>query len=338
MSASASQSASTLDPNDSRLTERLIPAEPELDNPIAAAVFAAGYPSRASRIEHCGEHKTQKCEDGHITRIHRFCGTRSCDGEGCAPKYAEELVKRYQIDGEHAIKNSRAGWYAPRFTFVDFRFACEASYQAISTQVTEVINRITSFEGLSRTDMKDQEAAIKKGRRKYPHTLWTYAAGLDDAGLLVLRVLFLDANINPDILKNEFGAVSADVHIVPMKSILRFLPLLFAVAIPSSLTLRIQMELSFIGIRRIRSVGQIEQPDMEELFVEEGDGKSFTDNSALADTEESVDTSEGKTRSTHPKHKLCPICNKKIVAESNWTSKYTPPQPLSRIILHDLSS
>lgn len=322
MSTNAFAPALELDPNDSRLTRDILPAPgdpPKFTNPVAAAVWEAGFPKRALRMEDCGKFKTQLCEDGHTTRCHRFCSTRTCAGYECAYTAALVLVDKLRVDADHAIWNSERGHYAPRFTFVDFRFACEHNREALHDCASRLIDLLLVREGLTRTD-------IKLGRYpKYPFVLWAYSAGFDDSGLLVLRVLFLDANVDPDDLRDNFGATTADVHVVPMKSIRKFFPLLFAVAIPSTDAAKADMEVAFMGIRRLRTVGYIEQPEMEELLVEEGDGKTSTNNYELENGEDSTQPACLDGSPLPKKPRLCPVCHKRIVAESGWFSKFTPP-------------
>lgn len=326
-----STSATTIDSNDPRLTQKLIPSEPEFDNPIATALFNADYPARASRVEHCGEYKSQKCEDGHVTRRHRFCGTRTCTGENCAQRLANAMAERLRIDADHAILRMEQGGWARRFTFIDLRFSCDIERTAIQTQVTKVIDKFLELGFVTRMEVES--------RVPQHLALWAYAAGLDDSGLLVIRVLaFEDFQIGMEEFKGIFEAVSADVHVVPLRSIHRFLPLLFAVSIPKSDSLRAAMEITFIGIRRLRTVGMFDHAEMDELSVEEGDGKPSTNNSELADTQESIEVDEnGKIIRPH-KIKSCPICNKRIVSESGWMPKHLPPPLPERTTFYPCTS
>jgi hypothetical protein len=321
-----STSARELDPNDPRLTQVLYsPSDPpKYNNPIALAVHAAGFHRRALRIEDCGKYKSRKCVEGHITRHHRFCETRSCNGHNCAELLAADLVNSFELAASHAIINAKNGYIPSRFTFVDFRFKCSHNRKAIYAQTSEVIEHMMRLRSLSKEELTDGSIQCKLN-------LLTYAAGLDDSGLLVIRIFFYGSDVDPEEFRERFGAVSADVHIVPMQSIHRFMPLLFAVIIPKSDSLRAAMEIAFIGIRRLRTIGHFDRPELEELSVEEGDGKPSTDNSALADADSSPDT-------PLEKQKLCPICHKRIIAESGWMPAHLPPPLPERITFYPSTS
>lgn len=305
---SAYGSVPALDPNDPRLTQHLIPSEPTFTDPVASALYSAGFSRRALRVEHCGEYKSQRCEDGHVTRRHRFCGTRTCVGDSCAKRLAETLTESFRLAADHRIRAAKRGTVPSRFTFVDFRYECEHTQEAIHSLASAILDHI---------------ARVERGN---PYlSLLTYAAGLDDSGDLVFRILLFDANIDPEVLRHDFGAKSADVHVVPIHSVHRFLPLLFAVAIPQSESLRAAMEVAFIGIRRLRTIGHFDRPEMEELSVEEGDGKTSTNNSDLDDSQDGVESSPPDPPTSPQRHKSCPICHKRIVEESGWMPRHFPP-------------
>jgi hypothetical protein len=289
---------------------------PKFSNPVARAVWDAGFPGRAKRIEHCGAYRSRRCEDNHVTREHRWCGTRGCDGERCAHALAATLVEKFRVDGDHLIQHAKEGQCASKFTFVDYRFSCEHNSESIQAQATKVI------------DFLRAKTIREREHRKL--ILWCYTAGFDDSALLVLRVLFLNLNVDPDELRDRLNAVSADVHTVPMKSIHRFFPLLFKVTIPSTDAGKASMEIAFIGLRRLRTIGQLEIPDVEELLVEEGDGKTSTNNSEVESAKSDDDPP--------PKpHKLCPICHKKIIEQSGWMPKHLPPPMPDKITYYPAS-
>jgi len=294
---------------------------PKFSNPVARAVWDAGFPGRAKHMEQCGKYRSRKCEDNHVTREHRWCGARSCDDEHCAHAAAAVLVDKFHVDADHIVKYSEPG---TKFTFVDYRFVCEHKDDAIRAQATKVIDFFIAKSKLTRRDIENIESGL-------PHNLalWCYT-GFDDDGLLVLRVLFLGLSVDMDELRNQFTAISADVHIVPVKSIHRFFPLLFKVAIPSTDAGKASMEIAFIGIRRLRTIGQFERPEMEELLVEEGDGKTSTNNSE-------VESAKSNDDPPPKSHKLCPICHKKIVEQSGWMPKHLPPPMPDKITYYPAS-
>jgi hypothetical protein len=103
------------------------------------------------------------------------------------------------------------------------------------------------------------------------------------------------------------------------------LPLLFAVTIPKSDDLRAAMELAFLGIRRLRTIGHFDRADVAELLVEEGDGKTFTNNSELEDSQPDIEMDENGKIIPPKHHRSCPICHKRIVEESGWMPAHLPP-------------
>lgn len=284
----------------------------ELKSPRAKALQAVGLESKAQRSEDCGSKRIRRCPDHHdqFEEQHRTCRLKTCSP--CASRLAEERIVRFW-DNQPYMRNLK------NFHMIHIHAASrdempgKAEFQTFNSRISKWIKKFG--DSRSGTGAISHLSIECLGSDTEHATLKQHRFRL---GALILWWGELPAQaISSAPGCTEYSTEPASNLRNEVKNVLTIIP-------PKSHEICAQFELNTLGLRLIRSHGQMLKKD---LLLDED--TLDIDPEALVAEEGNTATNAQQAPSTASK--CCKKCGGALSEVSNWVDRYTPVSDLKRL-------